>query len=240
MPKTVITPEPEIPETVNINGVDYSPEDASNLIELGKHTQEREKEWNTKIDNVWPEYTRLTQEQKNWQTEKQGYEEKLKNFQEKKDAGVETPADVTAAKEAARKLGLTLNEDLDQRGYIKKEDLPGILSNYSQEQEAIKKILDEGSSLEKEIDGTDGRPPFNRKVVLAYANAYNIPDLKAAYEDMNKPQLDAWKAHQVESQRSKGLKTISGGGVKSVKEMKVSDDNVKDLLHEAVMGGGEE
>ena len=57
---------------------------------------------------------------------------------------------------------------------------------------------------------------------------------------MNKPQLDAWKAHQVESQRSKGLKTISGGGVKSVKEMKVSDDNVKDLLHEAVMGGGEE
>lgn len=237
MIKKTIEDTPEIPSTVNINGVDYDPAEVQSLIDVAKHTQELEKQWDTPVDKVWPEYGKSREEVKSISAERDAARAEIEAFKAKQTAGVEQPADIRAAQDAARKLGIILKEDLDQSGFIRKEDLPSLFTQHDVEQAAINKILSEGSSLEKEIDGSDGRPAFNRKVVLAYANAYNIPDLKNAYEDMNQAQLDKWKSAQVESQKAKSLKTLGAGGLKPVKESKVTDDNVKDLLHEQLMGG---
>lgn len=238
VPNTEVTPE--IPTVISINGVDYDPAEAQSLIDLGSKTRDLEKQWDTPVDKVWPEFGKSRETLKSLEGQLADAQTKIQEYEAKKDAGTETPADTKAAREAAKQLGIVLDEDLDSRGYIKKDELPQLFQSWSQEQEAIKGVLATADSLEKEIDGTDGRPAFNKKVVLAYATAYNIPDLKAAYEDMNKPQLDAWKSKQVTDKRNLGLKTLEGGGSKETKKVEVNDDNKRDLLREALWGSNEE
>lgn len=232
-----INPTEELPTTISINGVDYDPTDLQSLIDKGTQTRDLEKQWDTPVDKVWPEYGKSREQLSSLAQEKAALQAEIQQFKAKEQAGVETPADVKSAREAARQLGLTLDEDLDKKGYIRKDDLEKYFGEYSQKQEAVKSILAKADGLEKEIDGTDGRPSFNKKVVLAYANAYNIPDLKEAYEDMNKPALDAWKATQINANKSKGLKTLGTGGAKQPSETKLNPDNVGDALSESLWGG---
>lgn len=231
---------PEIPSTVSINGVDYSPEDAQSLIELGTKTRDLEKQWDTPVDKVWPEYGKTRESLRAVESERDAARKELEDFRTKQNAGVETSTDIKEAQDAARKLGLSLNEDIEKQGYVKKEDLYKEFQTYSQQQAAVNDILTKADNLEKEIDGTDGRPAFNKKVVLAYANAYNIPDLQAAYEDMNKPQLDAWKTKQVTDKRNPGLKTLDAGGQKDVKKVEINKDNLSEHMKEALWGGNSE
>lgn len=217
---------------VTINGQEYDASEVQELMDVGRQTRDLESQYNTKLDKVWPEYGRLNTEKGRLSTELEDARAKLAQFETKQDAGVETPADEREAREAARKLGITLNEDLEKSGYIKKDDLPKYFQEYSSQQEAINKVLAEGDRLEKEINGEDGRPAFNKKQVLAYANAYGFGDLNEAYTDMYKPQLDTWKANQVSAHKDPSLKTLDAGGKKEPRPVKVTDDNVKDLLKE--------
>jgi len=230
----------EIPSTISINGVDYDPAQVEADINYAKSTRELETKYNTSFDKVWPEYGKSQETLKQKETELQQARAEIAEFQSKQNRGTETPTDVKEAQEAARKLGIVLDEDIEKRGYIKKDDLDSYLNERETRNNAIKQVLDRADGLEKEIDGADGRPAFNKKVVLAYASAYNIPDLKAAYEDMNKSQLDTWKSQQVDSKRNPGLKTLSGGGKKEAERTPVTDDNVKDRLSEALFGSGGE
>lgn len=229
--------EPQAPSNVVINGQEYTPEEAQQLIDTGRKTREYEQKWNTPLDKVWPEYSRLSQERSSWQTEKQKLEAQIQEFQSKQQQGTETEDDVTKAKEAARKLGLTLKEDLEKEGYIRKDDLPKYFQQFSAEQQAVQKVLDEATKLEKEIDGSDGRPKFNKRVVLAYAQAYGHEDLMKAYEDMHGDSLKTWKEAQVNASKKPGLKTLKpSGGAKEPRETKVDDNNFKSLLKEQLWG----
>ncbi len=43
---------------ITINGQEFDADDAQNLIDLGSRTREAEQKYNTKFENVWPEYNR--------------------------------------------------------------------------------------------------------------------------------------------------------------------------------------
>ncbi len=232
----IIPDTQEAPSNIIINGEEYSPEDAQALIETGKKTREAEKNWNTSLDRVWPEYGRLTGERSTWEKEKAELTAKLQQYEAKKEAGTETNVDVQQAKEAARKLGLTLNEDLEKSGYVKKDDLDNYLSERERKNNEVKTVLEEADKYEKEINGEDGRPKFNKKMVLAWANSYGIPDLMTAYKDMHKDVLTEWEQSQVNAKKGASLKTLKPGGAKQVPEGKVDDNNVKDLLKETLWG----
>ena len=224
------------PSNIVINGVEYSPDDAQSLIELGNKTREAEQKWNTKLDSVWPEYGKLSSERTAWQKEKEDLTKQLQEFQAKQNAGTETPDEIAKAKEAARKLGLTLNEDLDKSGYVKKDDLDKYLSERDQKQAEVKKVLEEADKYEQELTGEDGRPKFNKRMVLAWANSYNIPDLMEAYKDMHKDELAVWEKSQIDAKKGKTLTTFKPGGKKEPAQTKVDDSNVKQSLHEALYG----
>lgn len=228
--------DPQAPSNIVINGEEFTPEEAQELVSTGRKTREYEQKWNTSLDKVWPDYGRLTQEKSQWAGEKQKLESQLQQFQTKQEEGTETQLDVQKAHETARKLGIVLKEDQEKEGYVKKADLETYLSERETKSNQVKEILDKADTLEKEIDGSDGRPKFNKKVVLAYAQAYNHADLMKAYEDMHGDQIKSWKETQVKSKIKPGLKTLSPGGKKSPSEKKVSDDNVKDLLKESLWG----
>lgn len=228
----------EAPSNIVINGQEYAPEDAQSLIELGSKTRDLEKQWNTPVDKVWPAYGESRNQLKSMEMELSKARAEVAQFQAKQQQGVETPADVTQAREAARKLGLTLNEDLEKGGYVKKEQLDEYFTQKEQERQSLQQLLDNADKLAKEIDGTDGRPKFNKKAVIAYANAYNYTDLMSAYEDMHSEQLKPWKETQLAKNKSAGLKTLKPSGVKHEpgEVRPKNDDEFKAQLRETMFG----
>lgn len=226
-----------VQEKVVINGQEYDVSQASELIGLGQKTREYEQRWNTSLDKVWPEYGRTTQTLKSIQEENARLKSQLHNSQSRIDAGIGTQEDVMKAQEAARKLGLVLNEDLSTQGYIKKSDLESYLENREKEKDAVNQVLQTADKLEKEIDGTDGRPRFNKKHVLAYASAYGIPDLQQAYNEMHDEAIKSWQASKIEAKKPAALRTLKGGvGSKAPAPIALNDNNVNDALKEALWG----
>jgi len=226
-----------VQEKVVINGQEYDVSQASELIGLGQKTREYEQKWNTSLDKVWPEYGRTTQTLKSIQEENARLKSQLQNSQSRIEAGVGTQEDVAKAQEAARKLGLVLNEDLSTQGYIKKSDLEAYLESREKEKEAVNQVLQTADKLEKEIDGSDGRPRFVKKHVLAYASAYGISDLQQAYNEMHDEAIKSWQASKIESKKPSALKTLKGGvGSKAPAPVALNDNNVNDALKEALWG----
>lgn len=224
------------PSNVVINGIEYTPDEAQELIDTGRKTRDYESKYNTKLDTVWPDYTRLSQEKSAWSTEKQELQKEIEEFKAKQQAQVETPTDVRAAREAAKKLGIVLDEDA--KGFMTEEKMDTWYTARREKERAeeagVKSVLAEADKIAEEVKESGSPIPFNKKAVLAYAGAYGMTDLRQAYEDMNSDQLAPWKEAQIASKKSSSLKTLSGGGKKSPEDVKVNNDNVKDLLHEAL------
>ena len=93
--------------------------------------------------------------------------------------------------------------------------------------------------LEKEINGSDGRPRFNKRAVMAYASATQKGSLLDAYEEMFDSELKPWKDQQISAQRKSSLKTINSDGKKEPSNPKVTSDNFSKALSEALDGSGE-
>lgn len=228
------------PSQVIINGQEYDPSEAQSLIDLGNKTREMETKWNTKLDSVWPEYGRSREQLKSYESELQTARQQLQEFQSKRQEGSETGADLTEAKEAARKLGLVLGEDLDKTGYIKKDDLESWYQTKRQQDQAVNAVLAEADKLETDLNGTDGRPKFNKRAVMAYASTYQKANLLEAYEEMHEESLKPWKEQQIAAQRKSSLKTMGGNGKKEPVDPKVTRDNFKKVLSESLWTGNEE
>jgi hypothetical protein len=229
-----------VPSNVIINGTEYSTDEAQELIETGRKTREYETQHNTKLDSIYPEYTRLTQERSGWATKEADYQKKLADFEAKQQKGVETPADVQQAREAARKLGIILDEDIKGK-YLSKEELDSWYTSKRDEEkrneQAVKTVLEEADRVAEEVKKSGSPVRFNKKAVLSYASAYGFTDLKAAYEDMYKEELTPWKEEQLSLHKGRSLKTLSVGSKKSPDDVRVTNDNVKELMHEALTGG---
>lgn len=228
----------DIPQTISIGGKEYTAEEAQELVGLGNRAREYEQKANTKLENIYPEYTKLTQERKSWMSEKEQLQAQLSQIQQRQGTTEEQPGDVKAAIEAARKLGITLNEDLEKSGYIKKDDLPKYFEEYytkkSEQEQAIQQVLSEAESLEREINGEDGRPKFNKKQVLAYASAYKL-GLKEAYEDMHSDSLKAWKDSQVTKVQKPGTRTLQPTAAgKQPKDARPTQSTLKNMVSESL------
>jgi len=225
------------PEQIIINGKEFTPEDASQLIELGSKYRQYEKDLNTSLDRVVPEYTKATQKAARLaevETELAKRTAELEEFQKKQNQSA-LPPDRDTVLENARKYGLVDKDSLKQEGYMTKAELDEYFSQKQSQQALVDNILKQANTLEKEIDGSDGRVPFNQKAVLAYASAYNISDLSKAYEEMNETANAKWKQAQIEKEARPGLTTLKGEGKKTPERVKVTDDNFSQLWDE-VMG----
>lgn len=230
--------------TITVNGQEYDATEAQTLLDLGKRTREAEQKYNTTYDRVWPEYGKINQTNKELTQQLQEAKTQLAEFQSKQNKGTDTAADLTEAREAARKLGIVLDEDLGKAGYIKKDDLDSYVESKLTEREQARQTLSIAEDLQKEIDGTDGRPRFNTKAVLAYARAYPVDDpmgtlsmkdiLTRAYEDMHSDQIKTWKDQQIQAGKKQGLTTLKTSGKKEPAKITLDDSNVSDALREAL------
>ncbi len=215
------------PEQFTINGQEYSPEEASNLIELGNKYRETEKTLNTSLDKLMPEYTKATQRAARadqLEQERESYKKRVEEY-EAKEKQAAIPEDRQKIIKAAREAGLADQDYLKEQGYVRKSDLEEFFTQKDQQKALVDNVLKNANALEKEIDGSDGRIPFDQKAVLAYASAYNISDLKDAYEQMNERGNAKWKEAMIAKSERPGLTTIKPGGKKEYKEPKIESDS---------------
>ncbi len=230
---------PDVPEQITINGKEYDPEDAAQLIELGNKWRKTETDLNTSLDKVYPEYTKATQRNKELETElteaRAAREElaEIKKAQEAAKVKAETPEDAESIRANARKYGLVDDGFLKENGYMTEARFKELLSETQTQQKLVEGVEKQGKQLEAEINGSDGRVPFVYKSVLPYAATYKIDDLKEAYEQMNELANARWKEAQIAKEEKPGLSTLrGGGGKKEPQRPKYTDDNLGAALGE--------
>ena len=217
-------------DMVKVGEKEYKQEELSQLVELGELGREAESRYNTKLDKVWPEYTRTQNKNKELLEELN----ELRKTKEEPEATQPQPGDLTPeqiqeSKAAAKKMGIVTDETFTDQ--LNKN----FRKMYLEEREA-ERLLEKTATHEKEIDGTDGRPKFNQKEILEHMQETGIRDDMKAYKDKYEIELDKWKQEQFLSKKAPGLSTIekSSAGSKVYHQSPTTEENLDKRVDEAL------
>ena len=223
--------EEKLVEKIKIGEEEFDQDELKDLIGKGRFAKEVEEKYNTKLDKVWPEYTRTTQELKALKEEKQEWEKQKEEATSLKPQSELTEDEqIKQAKLQAKKLGLLTVDDIDAK-----------VNAYVEQREKAKEILDTCTKLEGEFDGKDGRPKFETQSMLEFMRDEGIRDPKKAYKLKYENEIDQWKEHQIAGAKKPGLYTESGlGGNKEPPVVKLNKDNLMEALTESLYPSKEE
>jgi hypothetical protein len=214
-------------EKIKLGEEEYTQDELQRYVELGKIGVEAEEKYNTKLDKVWPEFSKKSNELKEAQEKLEQLQEQI---EQKVESGEQTPDEgIEKARQAAKKLGIVVDEDF--------EDMMGkSFRKYYLQERSAEKLLETAQSLEKEIDGKDGRPKFDTEEVLTFmSNNPGFKDLNRAYEAMHPEEMAEWRANKILEGKKKGLVTQEDTqSNKTPEEVKVNRGNLKDLISEIV------
>ena len=225
--------EPQTPEAlpadtkIKIGEAEYSQADVERLVGLGKIAEEVETKYNTKLDRVYPEYTKSTQKVKDYEIKIAEYEAKLKETQVK-DAQTGqpwTPEQKALAKQQLQELlgGEVLTQAQFDQKYV--------------ERRSGEKLLEECEGYGDEIDGTDGRPKFDTSEILQHMQETGIRNPLKAYKDKYETQLDEWKTKQIGGVKSPGLVTnTQTTTAKQPPRVRITKDNLVQSIRDELYG----
>lgn len=210
------------PEKIKVGEKEYTQDELSQLVGLGEIGRELETKWNTKIDKVYPDYTRSQQEKKDYETKLKEAQDKISELQAKNGTGdAFTDEDIQKAKEAARKVGILTNDDFRQF--------------YAQER-AAERLLEDVKSHESKIDGSDGRPAFKAQEILEYMKDTGLTNPELAYKTKYEKEIDAWKEEQLGKVKRTGMTTLetTSAGAKNPPKANINKDNLGEAIREAL------
>lgn len=213
-----------VDQKIKLGEEEFSQDQLQKYVSLGKLAEEAETKYNTKIDRVWPEYSRAQNELKQLREEKQTWETKAKPELDEDQEQV-----VRRAKDNAKKIGIVTDENFD-------ELMDKKFQERYQSQRSAEKLLDNMKDLEKNIDGKDGRPKFELQDVIGFMQEKGVSDPELAYKWKYEKELDAWKEEQFSKTRKGGYTTLSSStaGAKMPPSVKVTRDNLNQLVAEAM------
>lgn len=224
-------------QKITISGQEYDLNEIQSLVDIGKKTREAEEKYNTKLEKVWPEYGRS-------QNELRELRDKLKAMEETKPPTQTPPSemdDVTrqAAIAEAKKLGLATAEDVAKAA---SEILDkNFRERYQQEREA-ERIYETSLKLQTDYNGADGRPKFDAAEMLEYMQATGIRNPEVAYKVKYEKELNEWQQKQFEDRRPRDFFTeesSQAGRSRSPQAPQVTENNLDDLVSQALYGDGE-
>lgn len=203
----------------------YEQAELERLVGLGKIGAEAEEKFKTKIDRVWPEFTKSRQEVEALKTRLA--ERESAEIAAKQAKGEELSPDQLRdlAKRQAKELGLMSQDDFDSM-YVTRR--------------AAERLVEDVESVIEEATGK-GQPVTSKEDLLRHMQDTGIRNPAKAYKDMFEKEIDTWKEEQTKKAAAPGLfsSMSSTAGAKSPPEIKVTRDNLAALVHEALGGGAE-
>ena len=208
----------ELSDKVKVGEDEYSQDELQEMVGLGKVASELEGKWNTKIDRLFPEYTKLSQEKKAWLEEKEELTKPAPVIEEKVEED-EVQQAVTKLKE----LGFVSRDDID------KEVSGKVLSVLS-----AKELLADTDSLVKK-QAKQGNPKLSSEELLGYMEETGIKDPGFAYRMKFETELDDIKEKKLKGIKPKGLVTEEAGGGEKVPQAKpLTRHNITEALTEVL------
>jgi hypothetical protein len=212
--------EPEI-EKIKIGEEEYSLDEAQALLKLGKLGKELETQWDTDISKVYPKFTQATKRVKELEESNAQYEA------EKNAVPVDKQVAYEEARRQAKEIGILTKDDID-------EVVSRIVEQKTEERKQVESVLQEANDLEKELNGSDGRPKFEKEKTIQYMVDTGVRDMRIAYELSNRDALDTWRLNKLQETKSKGIVTQPGGGAKKPEEPRITKDNLNEMVREAL------
>ncbi len=210
-------------EKIKVGDDEYSEEELNTLVSLGKIGREAEEKYDTKLDKVWPEYTKTRQEIKTLKEEVAKKEEAVIESKLAEEKALSPEEQRIVARQEAKKLGLLLDDDFDER--------------YAQRRAAERITEDTKEAV------TGAAEKYGIKTtaeeVLRHMTKPESPKVpEKAIKDMFETQIDKWKEDQLSQRKGTGLVTegASAAGGKEPEEPKITRDNIDKALSEALRG----
>lgn len=213
----------EEPQKIKLGDKEYTQEELNKYVGLGQTAEQYEKQYNTKFDNAWKAYGKTTQELKEAKAKLEELQSKVQQPQQSQEL---TPEQVEVAKKQLNSL--LGGEPITQGNFAKM---------YVAMREG-EKLIDECEGLAKEIDGSDGRPKFDKDEIIGYMSETGIRKPLAAYKDKFEEQIKAWETNQLSASKPKDMFTQGvGTGEKAPKEVRPrTEQDLARLLTESLYG----
>lgn len=222
MPEEIKPVEPTNQEatTVKVGEKEYNQDDLNRLVGLGEMASELDTKWNTKIDRLYPEYTKATQTLK----EREAEIEALKAEVATKSAPVNSEWNDESKAQAKKALTELFGDEL-----LTKKEAEQL---YTVREQAKSLIGDVSAVIESAKE--DGKPSTTPEDLLKHMEATGIKVPEKAYKDMFEVELDKWKEEQVKKLKPASFHTTSGSsaGAKEPAEVQVTNSNLRALLRE--------
>jgi hypothetical protein len=212
------------PQTIKLGEKEYSQDDLSRLVGLGEIAVELEDKWKTKIDRVFPEYTKATQALSDRDRKIAELEEKVNKPTQQAQSFEQLTAE---QKEAARK-------QLEDLGYGQ-----SAFRQIVREELAAKELLSDIDGLLSDAKD-NGNPVTTPQDLLKHMSDTGIKNPTKAYRDMFESELDAIKEKKLAEIKPAGMVTTSASTAGSKQPAPASKptnrNDLAKLVQEALSG----
>lgn len=209
--------------SLKIGDKEYTQDELNQLVGLGEMARELEGKWNTKIDRLYPEFTKKSQrlseyEQREQELEREKERDALKKAQKGEDLLPEEQAKLV--RQELKKHGVVLADEIDE--YI---------ARHTAVRDLIKQV-DEVVANTKQ----DGKPLTTKEELLAFMDDNGVKNPELAYKLKFEKELRDWEEKQLSKLKQPGLVTeeTSTAGSKEPAPVKVTKENVSELLKQAL------
>jgi len=212
---------------VKVGDEEFDQDELKELVGLGKIGKEAEEKFDTKIDKVWPEFTKSRQELKELKEAAAKREEEVTQTKLTEGKQLSPEEQIKVAQEEARRLDLVLTPDLEKK-----------IDERYQMLRAGEKIKDDAEAMVSEAQEKYGIKTSVKSILEHMAKPESPKHVGKAFKDMFEPQIDKWKEEQLSKKKGAGLLTedTSTAGGKEPKQVKITRENVKELTAAVLRG----
>lgn len=204
-------------QLIKVGEKEYTQEELSRKVGLGELADELESKWNTKIDRLYPEYTKSTQELVELR--------KFKEEQDKLATEVKAKKGEELSPEEIRKQALA---EADKLGIVHTNNVYQFIDAYLQARD----MKEDAEVLIAEAKES-GKPTATVDELFKYMEETGIKNVELAYKTKFELELDKWKEAQLEKMKNGEMKTLnaSSAGSKQPEPPKLTNlDSLTDAM----------
>lgn len=214
----------EAPSKLRIGEDEFDPQEAQELIKLGRIGKEAQDKYNTDLTKVYPAFTKVTQELAELRkTQEQA------QIDQKVAAGQELSPEEQErqVRDTLRKYGVVFQEELDQR-----------VDGRVGEREATKQLLTNVETVVADARDKYGINTDARQLLTFMQGRDGDLTPDEAFKQLFEPQIKQWEEDQLKRSRPQGLVTdgSSTAGSKQPAQERPTRQNLQDLVL-AELGG---
>ena len=197
--------EPEESQKIKVGEEEFDQAELERLVGLGKIGSEAEEKYKTKIDRVWPEFTKKSQQISDYERKIQDYETRLKQ----------------PIQQAVNQGSPVLTEDLKRQALEQAEALgigpkamQDVMRQVVREEIQARDLISDVNGVISQAE-SDGKPTATVDQILQHMQETGIKNPNTAYKDMFEEELDKWKESKLSTLRPSGMvttqKSTAGG-----------------------------